>query len=39
MALHGCSPQEAFEMLSRESQQTNRKLRDVAADLLRKVRI
>jgi GAF domain-containing protein len=38
MALHGCSPQEAFEMLSRESQRTNRKLRDVAADLLRKVR-
>jgi AmiR/NasT family two-component response regulator len=34
MATHRCSPDEAFEMLSTESQTQNRKLRDVANDLI-----
>jgi GAF domain-containing protein len=38
MAMHGCSPQQAFELLSQESRQTNRTLRDVAGDLVRKFR-
>jgi AmiR/NasT family two-component response regulator len=34
MATAGCSPQEAFDLLVEQSQHTNRKLRDVAADLV-----
>lgn len=34
MAQHGCSPDEAFDMLSRTSQHTNTKLRDVAAQIV-----
>ncbi|NAZ81229.1 ANTAR domain-containing protein [Kineococcus sp. R8] len=34
MALHGCDADEAFRQLSRTSQNANRKLRDVAADLV-----
>jgi two-component system, response regulator / RNA-binding antiterminator len=30
IARHGCSPEEAFQMLSAASQRENRKLRDVA---------
>lgn len=30
MAQHGCSPDEAFQILSHASQRTNRKLRDIA---------
>jgi GAF domain-containing protein len=33
-AEYGCPPEVAFELLSRRSQNTNRKLRDVAADLV-----
>ena len=33
IAAHGCTPDEAFEMLSRRSQDDNRKLRDIAADV------
>lgn len=32
MALHRIGPQAAFDMLARESQQSNRKLREVARD-------
>nr|WP_276610611.1 ANTAR domain-containing protein [Kineococcus siccus] len=34
VAVHGCSPDEAFVRLSRMSQQSNRKLRDVAEDVV-----
>lgn len=34
IAHHGCSPEEAFARLTRRSQHENRKLRDVAADLV-----
>jgi len=34
MALHGCTADEAFRQLSRTSQNANRKLRDVASDLV-----
>jgi len=34
MALHGCTAEEAFRQLSRTSQNANRKLRDVATDLV-----
>lgn len=30
IAAHGCSPEEAFQILSRSSQDTNRKVRDIA---------
>ena len=30
IAAHGCSPDEAFQILSRSSQHTNRKVRDIA---------
>jgi response regulator NasT len=30
MAKHGCSPEEAFQMLAEASQRCNRKLRDIA---------
>jgi GAF domain-containing protein len=33
-AEYGCPPEAAFELLSQRSQNTNRKLRDVAADLV-----
>ena len=35
MARTGCTPEEAFALLSRQSQNTNRKLHDVADDLVR----
>lgn len=38
MALHGLEDQEAFEMLRRESQRTNVKLREVARNLLEQAR-
>ena len=34
VAVHGCSPDEAFVRLSRMSQQSNRKLREVAEDVV-----
>jgi AmiR/NasT family two-component response regulator len=34
IAARGCTPDEAFELLSRMSQNENRKLRDVAASLV-----
>ena len=34
MARTGCSPEEAFTLLSRQSQNSNRKLHDVAADVV-----
>jgi len=34
MAQHGCGPDEAFCMLGQASQRSNRKLRDVAADIV-----
>jgi GAF domain-containing protein len=34
LARHGCSPEDAFEWLAAESQRTNRKLRDVARDVV-----
>jgi len=34
VAVHGCSPDEAFVRLSRMSQQSNRKLREVAEDIV-----
>ncbi|WP_456851511.1 ANTAR domain-containing protein [Geodermatophilus sp. SYSU D00742] len=37
MARHHCSAEEAFRRLATESQRTNRKLRDLAADLVRAV--
>jgi AmiR/NasT family two-component response regulator len=33
MARHGVSADEAFDMISRQSQLTNRKVRDIAAEL------
>lgn len=35
IAQHGCSAEEAFRMLSSASQRENRKLRDVAAAMVR----
>jgi GAF domain-containing protein len=37
MAAHRCSPEEAFAMLSDASQRSNRKLRDLAADMVQRV--
>src|SRR5215216_848607 len=37
MAEHRCSPDEAFTMLRRRSQAENRKLRDIAADIVAQV--
>jgi AmiR/NasT family two-component response regulator len=34
VAEHGCSPEAAFKRLSAMSQNTNRKLREIAADLV-----
>jgi GAF domain-containing protein len=34
VAEHGCDPEKAFRELSRTSQRTNRKVRDIAADLV-----
>jgi GAF domain-containing protein len=34
MALHGCTPSQAFEMLSVQSQQTNNKLNVIARDIV-----
>jgi GAF domain-containing protein len=38
MATRGCSAEDAFELLRTESNTTNRKLREVAADLIRGVK-
>lgn len=38
MASHGCGPDEAFDVLRRISQTENRKLRDVARDVVRAAR-
>ena len=38
MARHGMSPDAAFDLLSKESQLANRKLRDIAEDLVDEVR-
>ena len=38
IAAHGCTPDEAFKMLSESSQRTNRKLRDVAASMVHAAR-
>ena len=37
VAEQGCTPEEAFTILTKQSQNTNRKLRDVAATLLTRV--
>ncbi len=34
IATHGCTPDEAFQMLSESSQRSNRKLRDIAAAMV-----
>ena len=34
IAAHGCTPDEAFQMLSESSQRTNRKLRDLATAMV-----
>jgi AmiR/NasT family two-component response regulator len=34
MALHHCGPEEAFDLLRRRSQAENRKLRDIAIELV-----
>lgn len=34
MAQHGCTPDEAFHMLSEASQRKNQKLRDLAAGIV-----
>jgi AmiR/NasT family two-component response regulator len=34
IAAHGCSPEEAFQMLSAHSQRTNRKVREVATAMV-----
>jgi len=34
VAEHGCDPEVAFKELSRVSQRTNRKVREIAADLV-----
>ena len=34
VARHGCTPDEAFEMLAAASQRDNRKVRDLAADIV-----
>jgi AmiR/NasT family two-component response regulator len=38
MGRHGMSADAAFDLLSKESQLTNRKLRDIAQDLVNEVR-
>lgn len=38
LELHGCDPQEAFAKLAKESQLRNVKLRDIALDLLARLR-
>ncbi len=38
MARHGCSPDGAFALLSRESQDSDATLREVAADIVRRTR-
>jgi two-component system, response regulator / RNA-binding antiterminator len=35
IATHGCSPEDAFDMLCAASQRSNRKLRDIARDVVR----
>jgi hypothetical protein len=35
IATHGCSPEDAFDMLCTASQRSNRKLRDIARDVVR----
>jgi AmiR/NasT family two-component response regulator len=37
MATHRCSPDEAFTMLRQRSQTDNRKLRDIAIDIVAKI--
>lgn len=37
MANGGCSPQDAFQLLVRVSQRENRKLRDIAAEMVERV--
>jgi AmiR/NasT family two-component response regulator len=37
MALHGCSAEDAFDRLVRESQRRNLKVRDIATELLARV--
>ena len=37
MVTNGCDADEAFEVLRRASQHSNRKLRDVAADMIEKL--
>ena len=34
VARHGCTPDKAFELLARASQRENRKVRDLAADVV-----
>ena len=34
IAAHGCTPDQAFQMLSESSQRTNRKLRDIATSMV-----
>jgi PAS domain S-box-containing protein len=34
IAAHGCTPDEAFQMLSESSQRTNRKVRDIATNMV-----
>jgi PAS domain S-box-containing protein len=34
IAAHGCTPDQAFQMLSKSSQRTNRKLRDIATSMV-----
>ena len=34
IAQHGCTPDEAFEMISAASQRANRKLRDIAVSMV-----
>ncbi|WP_369800062.1 ANTAR domain-containing response regulator [Modestobacter sp. Leaf380] len=38
MAVHGCSAEEAFAILSKESQDTNTKLREVAEQVVARMR-
>ena len=38
IAAHGCSPEEAFQMLSAHSQRTNRKVREVATAMVERAR-
>jgi AmiR/NasT family two-component response regulator len=39
MAKHGCSPDDAFQMLSEASQHANRKVRDVAQGVVASVQV